>query len=122
MLDVLNLPEVGAPAVEEVAPTPPPAPRRPDFSRRWRRFAGKDYTALHPFTLEPGETRHVRLDFRLADCDPAGLQDRGYSVVDSLPLTYKVLGFRRTVDVPFAKSAPAVMTMGECNHPFLPRR
>ncbi len=84
-------------------------------------FPGTDYRPFHPFTLKAGETRYVRLDFRLADCDPAGLQDNGYSVVDSLPVTYKVLGFRRTVDVPFDRTALSVLATGECNHPILPR-
>jgi hypothetical protein len=84
-------------------------------------FPGTDYRAFRPFTLPAGETRYLRLDFRLADCDPAGLQDNGYSVVESLPVTYKVLGFRRTVDVPFDKTALSVLATGECNHPILPR-
>lgn len=66
----------------------------------------------------PGGT----LDFRLADCDPARLQAGGYSVVESLPVTYTVLGFRRTVDVPFDMTALSVHAMGECNHPLPPRR
>jgi hypothetical protein len=84
-------------------------------------FPSTDHRTFRPFTLAAGETRYLRLDFRLADCDPAGLQHGGYSVVDSLPVTYKVLGFRRTVDVPFDKTALSVLAMGECNHPLLPR-
>ncbi len=84
-------------------------------------FPSADHRTFRPFTLAAGETRHLRLDFRLADCDPASLQDGGYSVVDSLPVTYKVLGFRRTVDVPFDKTALSVLATGECNHPILPR-
>ncbi len=83
-------------------------------------FLGTEYGPFHPFTLKAGETQYIRLDFRLAGCDPAGLQDNGYSVVDSLPVTYKVLGFRRTVSVPFGKTALSVLATGECNHPSSP--
>ena len=52
---------------------------------------------------------------------PAGLHD-GYSVVRSLPVTYKVLGFRRTVDVPFDMAALSVHAHGMCDLPLLPWR
>ena len=84
-------------------------------------FPATESGAFRPFTLAAGETRSVRLDFRLADCDPARLQDGGYSVVDSLPVTYKVLGFRRTIDVPFDRTALSVHASGDCNLPLLPQ-
>jgi hypothetical protein len=75
---------------------------------------------LGSFTLGAGETRRVRLEFRLADCDPAGLQD-GYSSIDALPVKYRVLGFVRTVDLPFRKAAISVQTIGRCDRPSLKR-
>jgi hypothetical protein len=78
------------------------------------------YGPLRPFTLHRGETRYLRLHFRLADCDPAGLQD-GATTIQGLPVSYDILGFRRTVSVPFPSMAIAVQTIGTCNHPILDR-
>ncbi len=77
---------------------------------------GGDYTAFRPFTLRPGGIRYVRLDFHLAGCGLAGLQ-AGNSILRSLPVTYSVLGARRTVTVPFDEVALAVGTIGICDHP-----
>lgn len=78
------------------------------------------YRPLRPFTLHRGDTRYVQLRFRLADCDPGGLQD-GASILRSLPVRYRVLGIRRTVSVPFDSMALAVQTSGICNHPITDR-
>lgn len=73
---------------------------------------------LEPFTLHPGDSRPLRLDFRLADCDPAGLQD-GRITLTGLPVRYHTLGFSRTASVPFDEDmALSVMTIGECDHPI----
>jgi hypothetical protein len=80
-------------------------------------LVGRDYTPFRPFTLRPGQTRYVRLDFRQATCDPAGLQD-GSSRVDSLPVRYRVLGRTRTADVPFDQVTIAVKTTGICDRPL----
>ena len=87
-------------------------------SEKWQTAsAGGDYTPFRPFTLRPGETRYVRLDFSRATCDPAGLQD-GSSRVDSLPVRYRVLGRTRTADVPFEGVILAVRTIGTCDPPL----
>ncbi len=44
-----------------------------------------------------------------------------YSVVDSLPVTYKVLGFRRTVAALFDRIALSVPVTGERHDPVSPR-
>ncbi|MGH8991773.1 MAG: hypothetical protein ACRDZ7_09630 [Acidimicrobiia bacterium] len=75
---------------------------------------------FRPFTLAAGETRYVRADFRLANCQPT--QSGGFSTVNSLPVTYKVLGFRRTVRVPFDQTELTVEAMGDCDKPIPPRR
>lgn len=80
-------------------------------------FAGRDYSPFRPFTLEAGETRHVRLDFHQADCNPAGLQD-GDSRLLGLPVTYRTLGRARTVEVPFDRLRIGVSVMGECDRPL----
>lgn len=90
-----------------------------------RVVAGDDDTDLFPegddptgsFRLDAGETRYLRVDFKMADCDPAGLQD-GHSFITSLPVTYRTLGFTRTVRVPFDDAAIAVDTMGRCDQPL----
>lgn len=64
-----------------------------------------------------GETRHVRLDFRMADCDPAGLQD-GTTWIAALPVTYHVFGFTRIVQVPFDRAVISVDTIGRCHQPM----
>jgi hypothetical protein len=75
------------------------------------------YRPFEPFTLHPGETKNVRLEFHLADCDPAGLQAGGTSSLDALPLTYRTLGVTRTTAVPFRDMVLAVQAMGACDHP-----
>jgi hypothetical protein len=88
------------------------------LSKNWHTaLAGLDYTPFHPFTLRRGETRYVRLDFRTATCDPAGLQT-GSSRINSIPLRYRVLGVTRTVPVPFDQVAIAIQTIGTCDQPF----
>ena len=79
-----------------------------------------DYRPVRRFTLHRGETRYLQLRFRLADCDPAGLQD-GASTLKGLPVRYRILGFSRTVSVPFDALAIAVQAIGICNHPILDR-
>ena len=69
------------------------------------------------FHLPAGETKYLRVDFRMADCVPAGLQD-GHSFVSSLPVTYETLGFTRTVQVPFERAAVGVNTIGQCDKPI----
>jgi hypothetical protein len=76
------------------------------------------YEPLKPFTLKPGETRSVRLTFRMADCSPSDLQP-GTTFVKGLVLRYKVLGLKRAWLVPFEESALAVPTIGRCEHPIL---
>ena len=71
-----------------------------------------------PFTLHRGETRYVRLQFRLAGCDPAGLEPGGYSSLDSLRLRYRVLGVTRSHDVPFRDASIDMHATGECSHPI----
>ncbi|HVW31739.1 MAG TPA: hypothetical protein VHL53_04290 [Acidimicrobiia bacterium] len=81
-----------------------------DFAHRYRPFA--------PFTLRAGQSRELRLEFRLADCDPAGLQD-GASVVDGWPVRYRILGTTRTVRVAFNRTTLALQATGECSHPLV---
>lgn len=88
-------------------------------SKDWRTTAvGRNYAPFRPFTLRPGQTRSVRLDFHQADCDPAGLQD-GSSRIDSLPVRYRTLGVTRTADVPFDEVTIAVQTVGSCDRPLI---
>ncbi|MDQ4132029.1 MAG: hypothetical protein M3179_02230 [Actinomycetota bacterium] len=77
------------------------------------------YEPFRPFTLRPGETREVRLEFRLADCNPASLQPGGYSTRRGLSVRYRILGITRTVDVPFRDSVLALQAMGICEHPIV---
>ena len=77
------------------------------------------YEPFRPFTLRRGETREVRLEFRLADCDPASLQPGAYSVLRDLRVRYRTLGVSRTIDVPFRDAAVALQAMGACEHPIL---
>lgn len=76
------------------------------------------YEPFRPFTLQRGETREVRLEYRLAGCDPAELQTGGYSTIRSLPLRYRILGITRTRPVPFRETAVALQAMGPCQHPI----
>ena len=87
-------------------------------SEKWQTAsAGGDYTPFRPFTLRPGETRYVRLDFHQATCDIAGLR-AGSSRVDSLRVRYRVLGRTRSTDVPFDGTTIAVRTSGVCDRPL----
>lgn len=89
------------------------------MSKNWRTaFAGGAFTPFRPFTLRPGQTRYVRLDFHQATCDPSGLQD-GSSRIDSLPVRYGILGRTRTADVPLDEVTIAVNTVGACDRPLL---
>jgi hypothetical protein len=80
-------------------------------------FGGR-YEPL-PFTLHRGETRYVRLEFRLADCDPAAFQPGGSSTLRSLRLSYRILGVARSHDVPFRDGALALQATGTCAHPIV---
>jgi hypothetical protein len=72
---------------------------------------------FRPFTLHRGETREVRLEYRIADCDPAELQ-AGTSTVRGLDLRYRILGLTRTAHVPFRDAAVALQAVGPCRHPI----
>lgn len=76
------------------------------------------FEPLKPFTLKPGETRSVRLNFRLADCSPTNLQP-GTTFIKGLVMRYKILGLKRAWLVPFDESALAVPTIGRCEHPIV---
>jgi hypothetical protein len=75
---------------------------------------------FRPFTLKAGETRDVRLHFRLADCDPAELQS-GFSSIDALEVRYGILGLERAVRVPLDEFVLAVSTIGRCDRPIIDR-
>jgi len=76
------------------------------------------YEPFKPFTLESGQVRSVRLNFRLADCSPSDLKP-GTTFVKGLVLRYKILGLKRAWLVPFDESALAVPTIGRCEHPIV---
>ena len=76
------------------------------------------YEPLKPFTLEPGERREVRLNFRLADCTP-GDQQPGTTRINGLVVRYTILGLKRAWLVPFENSALTVPTIGRCEHPIV---
>jgi len=61
---------------------------------------------------------NIRLDFRLAGCDPSGLQP-GFSTLQGLTVRYTVLGRTRSVQAPFEKLVLAVHSSGTCDHSFL---
>ena len=73
---------------------------------------------LDPFTLAAGESRDLRGDFRMADCDPAGLDHDGSFGIRSMPVRYRVLGRVRTVAVRFSSAAITLDTWGGCDQPF----
>ena len=77
------------------------------------------YRPFRPFTLRRGETREVRLEFRLADCDPTGLQAGGYSTLRGLTLRYRTLGVSRTRSVAFRDAVLALQAMGVCARPMV---
>jgi hypothetical protein len=72
---------------------------------------------FRPFTLHRGETREVRLEDPIADCDPAELQ-AGTSTVSGLDLRYRILGLTRTAHVPLRDAAVALQAVGPCRHPI----
>jgi hypothetical protein len=74
-----------------------------------------EWEPFRPFTLRRGETRQVRLEFRLADCDPAP-QSGAYSVLRELRLRYHLLGVGRTAGVSFPDETIALETGGECKN------
>lgn len=76
------------------------------------------YEPVRPFTLRRSETRELRLEFRLADCDPASVNPGGYSTLQSLNLRYRILGVSRTTDVPFRDVAISLQATGICAHPI----
>jgi len=76
------------------------------------------YEPFKPFILKAGESRNVRLNFRLADCSSTGLQP-GTTSLRGLLMRYKILGAGRTWVVPFEESVLAVPTIGQCEHPIL---
>jgi hypothetical protein len=80
-------------------------------------FGGR-YEPL-PFTLHRGETRYLRLEFHLADCDPTAFAPGGSSTLRSLRVQYRILGVTRSHDVPFRDSALAVQATGDCAHPIV---
>jgi hypothetical protein len=82
-------------------------------------FVGEDYVPFRPFTLRKGETRYLRLDFSLADCGEAPMEEGWSSTIDSVALTYETLGFRRTAVVPFQQTAISVLAGGECEKPII---
>ena len=77
------------------------------------------YEPFRPFTLPRGETVNVRLEYRLADCDPAELQPNAASTVSSLRLRYRILGVTRSVHVPFRDTAVALQAGGPCRNPIV---
>jgi len=83
-------------------------------------FAGFDrrYQPFRPFTLHHGETRDVRLEFRIADCDPNALESGGTSSLDGLPLRYRTFGITRNARAPFRDAVLALEALGECRNPI----
>lgn len=77
------------------------------------------YEPFRPFTLRPGETREVRLEYRLADCDPASLQPGGFSTRRGATLRYRILGVGRSRHFAFRDSVLALHAMGVCEHPIV---
>jgi hypothetical protein len=76
------------------------------------------YEPFRPFTLKRYETRDIRLEFRLADCDPASVQPGGLSVLRSLDLRYRTLRISRTTDVSFRDAVVALQAVRDCAHPI----
>lgn len=76
------------------------------------------YEPFKAFTLKSGETRSVRLTFRLADCSPSD-QKPGTTSVKGLVMRYKILGLKRAWLVPFEQSTLAVPSIGRCEHPIV---
>ncbi len=76
------------------------------------------YEPFKPFALKAGESRNVRLTFRLADCRPTGLQP-GSTSIHGLLVRYRILGLGRGWLVPFEESELSVPSIGQCEHPIL---
>ena len=76
------------------------------------------FEPLKPFTLKSGETRSVRLTFRLADCSPSD-QKPGTTSVKGLVMRYKILGLKRAWLVPFEQSTLTVPSIGRCERPIV---
>lgn len=76
------------------------------------------FEPFKPFTLQAGEERSVRLNFRLADCTASGLQP-GTTRIRGLLVRYTILGLGRTTFAPFDQSVLAVPTIGRCEHPIV---
>jgi hypothetical protein len=79
--------------------------------------SGGEYLPVRPFKLSPGESRFVEIRFRLADCELIG-GEGSYSGVTSVPVSYRVLGFSRTVFVDLDREALTVAAGGACDKPF----
>jgi hypothetical protein len=76
------------------------------------------WAPLRPFTLRRGESRQVRLEFKLADCNPVVPHSGGYSVLQGLDLRYRVLGISRTTSVPLPDETIALEAPGDCTTPI----
>jgi hypothetical protein len=72
-----------------------------------------------PFTLEPGESRNVRLTYRLAGCDPSELQSGGSSSLEGAFVRYRILGIGRSTVIPFRESVLSVPGGGPCKDPII---
>jgi hypothetical protein len=77
------------------------------------------YESFKPFSLGAGESRKVRLTFRLADCGPMDQRTPGKTKVSGLLVRYKVLGLGRVALAPFQESVLTVPSIGQCEHPVL---
>lgn len=80
--------------------------------------SGGEYLPLRRFKLSPGESRFVEIRFRLADCELIGGEGLS-SGVTSLPVSYRVMGFSRTVFVDLEREALTVAGGGACDKPFV---
>jgi len=80
------------------------------------------FEPFRPFTLRRGETRQVRLEFRLADCDPPGYPTGGYSTLVNLLLRYRVLGVTRTAEVTFPDHRISLQATGDCANAIIDHR
>jgi hypothetical protein len=73
------------------------------------------WAPFRQFTLRRGESRHVRLEFTLADCSPVDLSPGNYSVLHELDLRYHLLGVTRTTSVPFPDENIALQLPDDCS-------
>jgi hypothetical protein len=76
-----------------------------------------EWVPFEPFTLRRGESRQVRLEFRLAGCDPVAQDPPGFSVLQELDLRYHVLGFTRTAGASFSGEKIALQASRDCPKP-----